>query len=650
MERIENHKIQMAILLLSELIIIGLLIMLGVKKELIVLMVLIILFNQILVIWTIFKYDQEKTKRDIKLQKVVGKEIKEALDFGEVGIIIYDEDNVVTWYNDFMADRGLDLLGKKITAWHPQIVNILVDEIDVVVLEFKDITYRVEKQPDSSVLFLKDVTKEEKLKAINYNQKTIVGFFQLDNYLDVSQYEDEAMVSDMSIALRKPIYEWGESYGFAVRRVRSDRFVAYLNEEIFQKVLVDKFTILDTIRKNAEQLGVSVTLSMGFAKGDQTLLEKDRMAVKMLELAQSRGGDQVVVKCNNDDAKYYGGNKEATEKNSKVRVGVMVGTIKNAIKEAENVFIVGHKNMDFDCMGSALAISRICESLDRKAYIVSESGGIEETCLRVLNSNIDKLNKRHAFISDDKACEKIGEKDLVIAVDFHNPEHCNSPKTLGESNRVIVIDHHRRTENSISKPLLIYIETSVSSASEMLCEFIQYLPSKFDLGKIEAMFLYLGILIDSNKFKVRTGSRTFEACAVLKDNGLDINVAEEAIRDDYEEFELKNEIAYFGKRFNKEIIVSVLDNDKIYTRTEISKGADYLLTIKGIEASFVVAKTNEKTIAISARSKGKINVQSIMEAIGGGGHFTAAAFQTENDEIKVVAENLVKSIEKRIAD
>lgn len=644
MNRIENHKVQIAILLLCQVVAIALLFHLGIKKENLIIIGCFTIFNIILVIWTIHKYDQEKTKRDIKLQKIVGKEVKEALEYGKVGIIIYNEDHIVNWYNDFLADRGFDFMDKKITTWHPQILKILIDEIDVGIIESDGYIYRVEKQDGSQTLFVQDVTQEETLKRENHNQKTIVGFFQLDNYLEVSQYEDEAMVSDMSIALRKPIYEWGENYGFAVRRVRSDRFVAYLNEEIFEKVLADKFTILETIRKNAEELGVSVTLSMGFAKGDKTMLEKDRTAVKMLELAQSRGGDQVVVKHNNEDAKYYGGKKEATEKNSKVRVGVMVGVIKSAIKEADNVYIVGHSNMDYDCMASSLLMSRICKSQGTPVYIVSESGGIEESCKELLDTNIKSLKERHNFITDEEASQKIKKNDLVIAVDFHNPTHCNAPMLLEKCNKVIIIDHHRKTEKTIDNPLLIYTETSASSASEMIIEFIPFMNSKFELGKIEALFLYLGILIDSNKFKVRTGGRTFEACAILKDNGLDINKAEEAIRDEYDDFGTKNEIAYLSKKIMNDIVISVLDNNKIYTRTDISKGADYLLTVKGMEASFVVAKVSEDDIAISARSKGYINVQKIMEMIGGGGHFTAAAYQTNELNIEELAEKLKTSI------
>lgn len=650
MNRIENHKVQMAILILCQGVTLALLYNLGMKKESLIVIGCFILFNVGLVIWTIYKYDQEKVKRDIRLQKIVGKECKEALDYGKVGIIIYNEDYIVNWYNDFLADRGFDFMDKKITTWHPQILQILIDEIDVGIIEYDGYIYRVEKQENSQTLFVQDVTKEETLKETNHNQKTIVGFFQLDNYLEVSQYEDEAMVSDMSIALRKPVYEWGESYGFAVRRVRSDRFVAYLNEEIFEKVLADKFTILETIRKNAEELGVSVTLSMGFAKGDKTMLEKDRTAVKMLELAQSRGGDQVVVKHNNEDAKYYGGKKEAAEKNSKVRVGVMTGVIKSAIKEAKNVYIVGHSNMDYDCMASSLLISRICKSQNVKSYIVSETGGIEENCQNLLNENINILKERHNFISDDEAASKIKNNDLIIAVDFHNPTHCNAQKLLAKGNKVIVIDHHRKTERTIDNPLLIYTETSASSASEMIIEFIPFMNSRFELGKVEALFLYLGILVDSNKFKVRTGGRTFEACAILKENGLDINKAEEAIRDEYDDFEIKNEIAYLNKKITDNIVVSVLDNDKLYTRTDISKGADYLLTVKGMEASFVVAKTVEDTVAISARSKGEINVQKIMEEIGGGGHFTAAAYQTKEFGINELAEKLKTIILNHVSE
>ena len=646
MEKLENFKLQLAILLASELVILGLLLVLGIDILFVIMMFLVILFNVVLVSWTIIRYDREKKSNDEYISRVLEMDATDAFAFGQVGIIVYDENLVVKWHNEFLAERGLDIIGKKISTWHPKINELFVGDVDEVVIEHNGFWYEITQKEDSTTLFVKDISNYETVKTLYDRTRTVLGLIQLDNYTEVSLYEDETINSQMNVNLRQPVIDWAKGHGIAIRRLKSDRFYVVLNEEIFSEIKKEKFSILNTIRTNSENMGLNITLSMAITHGIKTISELDEELFELMELIQNRGGDQVAVRFNDEDVKFYGGNSEAAEKKSRVRVRVMAKAIYDALKETKNVFIVGHKNMDFDCMGSNLLLSRIAQGYDKNVYIVSESGGIEEQCLEAMKLFADEFNSRHKFISDADAAKMIKKDDLVIAADFHNPDHCNAPITLEKANKVILIDHHRRSDKCIDKPLFIYTETSASSVCELVSEFIPYLSHKVNISEKEATIAYLGILIDTNRFKARTGSRTFEACAALRAFGVDPNEAEDLIKEDIKEFEEKSAIMRYEKVVFDNMMIAPVLRKEFVTRTNMSKCADELLHVKGIEASFVIGYTGENKVAISARSKGKVNVQKIMEAMNGGGHFTAAALLRENTTVEAIEEELISTISK----
>lgn len=649
MDKLENFKLQLAILLICEILILGLLFILGVSTSVLMMLAVAVAFNGFLVIWVMIRYDQEKKNRDQNLARILGSDAKDALLVGEVGILVYDDNLEVTWFNDFLAQRGLNLIGKKVSSWNPAINDLFVDKADSITFQDGDYVYEITRKENSTTLYVKDVTDYEKLKKSSYDERTILGLIQLDNYDEVSQYEDEAMVAQLSMSIRQPIFDWAKENGIVIRRIKSDRFFMVLNEEIYQKILNDKFSLLNTIRRNSEEMGVNVTMSMALSRGNKPLNEMDETLIQLMELTQNRGGDQVAVKLDDAEAKFYGGNSEASEKRSRVRVRVMAKAIKDAILEADNVFIVGHKNMDFDCMGANLLLSRIAQGYEKKAYIVSESGGVEEQCFEAMHQYDAVMSERHQFISDAEAVRMIKGNDLVIAADFHNPDHCNAPSVLAQATKVILIDHHRRSDQFIDNPLLVYVETSASSVSELITELLAYLSHKVNINAQEATIAYLGVLIDSNRFKARTGARTFEACAMLRTLGVDPNEAEDLIKENIQEFEEKSAIMRYGHVvFNNMMIAPV--KKSIVSRTMMSKCADTMLSIKGIEASFVIGYTKENTVAVSARSKGSVNVQTLMEAMNGGGHFSAAALQRENTSVEEIEAELMTTIQKSIQE
>lgn len=649
MERLENFKVQVGIIIIAQIIAL-IVLYLAQFTQLAIALLIFLAINITLIVWIMYRYQDDKVNRDIDISRILGTDAKDALVFGEVGIITYDEQYIATWVNDFLDARRIDIRGKKVTSWIPEINELFQGDVDTILGADDDYIYEITRKDHGQVLYVRDVTQLQTMREAYGREQIVVGLLQLDNYMEIQQYEDEAKMALINTNLRQPLIHWATTYGMFIRRLRSDRFLVMLNEEIFAKAVKDRFAILNQIRQAADDIDVSITLSMAFARGTSDYALMDTMVNDLLELAQSRGGDQVAVKRFGENVKYFGGNSEAQEKRSKVRVRVMAQAIKEAITDADRIFIVGHKIMDFDCMGSALCVDRICSAYGKKGYIVSQSGGIEDQLSHALDTYHQKLNERHTFISDNEAMRMLKSNDLVIAVDHNSPDQCGAPLTLAGSDKVMVIDHHRRSENFMVSPLLVYIESSASSVSELVTELLPYQSNRVDISLEEATLMYLGILVDTNRFKMRTGSRTFEAAAQLKKLNVDPIEAENMLKETFEDFEAKTNILKFAQAYGHNMIISAVEHTEIISRTLMSQSADALLNVKGIEASFVIAKTAENSVAISARSKGVINVQVLMEKMNGGGHFSAAALQRENETVQQVKEELMNTIDAYIKE
>lgn len=628
MKFIDQIKVQVGVVLLMEVIALAMVFYLGLV-ELAIAITIFLFINIVLVLWIVYTIEKNKEEQDIEIEKILGNDTIEALDFGKIGIVIYNDNFEVTWTNEYLINQDIHLIGKKVTSFMSEISGLFQGEVDIVQGERDGKIYEATRNENGNVLFIKDITRLAKITKKYEEDSTVVGIAHLDNYMDISSFEDEAKMALINSTLRQPIIDWAMKYNILIRRLRSDRFILVLNEKTYASILENKFEILNETRKKAQELEVNITLSMAFARGSDDLNELDDMANDLIELAQSRGGDQVAEKRYGFDVKYYGGNSEAVSKRSRVRVRVMAQAIKEAIMDSNQIFISGHKEMDFDCMGANLALSRIAAACGKKVYIVSKSGGIEKYLQEALDTYGEALDLRHTFITDEEACKLKKKKDLMIVVDYHNPAHSNAPKLLEMMERIIVIDHHRRTENYITKPLLVYIESGASSSCELITEFMPYM-NDVKLNEIEATIMYLGILVDTNRFKMRTGFRTFEAAAQLKKLGVDAISAEDLLKENYDDFEAKASIFKYSEVYGEDMVIACVDSEEILSRTIMSMSADALLAIKGMEASFVLARTSDEEVAISARSKGNINVQRIMEEMQGGGHFSAAAMQRKD--------------------
>lgn len=569
-------------------------------------------------------------KTEVDISRVLGKDAKEALSFGNVGIITYDDNYIVTWCSSFFTDRKIDLVGKKVTSWIPEVRKIYDEVVDEVYGRNDGSIYQIIRKNDSGLLYVKDVTEFIDLKEKYDNEQIVVGIMTLDNYIEYQSYEQEEIISKINTNLRAPLVRWANEHEMMVRRLRSDRFVMVLDQKILKQIRSENFDILQKIKDEANRMDVSITLSMAFAYGSSNLKELDNVVNELLELCQSRGGDQAAIKKVGGQVEYIGGNSETSSTRSKVRVRIMAGSIQNAIRECPNVYIVGHKNSDFDCMGAALAMSSWIKTIkSSRPYIVLKGVSRDKQLQECMDRYKEILNARHTFLTPEQAAEKINpEKDLVIMVDHGVPAMSSGDVFLERCKKIVVLDHHRRGDTFVKNAMLTYVESGASSTCELITELIQNIPDTVPIYEAEATVMYLGILVDTNRFKMHSDTRTFEAVAVLRSWGANPGVAEQVLKEDYDSFTIKNEYISRAKRLNGRFVIDCIEDD-VLDRTMLAQISQQLLSIKGSQATFTIAQVSRDPLqsAISARSDGTFNVQRVMEKMNGGGHFAAAAVQ-----------------------
>lgn len=598
-------------------------------------------------IYLIISYEKEKHDRLIGVSRVLGNDAKEAMLYGELGLIIYDDNYVTTWTSELFEERKIDLIGEKLTRSIEGIEVLFNGKTDTGLFTIADRQYRISRSDSNRVLYVRDVSELSNMQKKYEAGKLVLGLIHLDNYNETVQYEDEQKIAYINTNVRQKVVEWCKQFDAIVRRLRSDRFLVILSENNFRKMQAEKFTILEDVKSEAEKLEVNVSASMAFAYGSENFPELDEMVNSLLELVLSRGGDQVAVRESGSDVRFYGTSSESGEKTSKVKARVTAQTLKDIINESNMVFIVPHREADYDAVGSCLAVSKMVQAFGKAAYVVLKGITVESGAREVIEQNLEEILSNHSIVSEQDALGMMDRDSLVVVCDHHSLDLTSAARLVEEAKRVVVIDHHRRKTETNVNAMMIYNEPSSSSAVEMVCEMIQYLPEKIEFTTFEASFLYTGILVDTDGFRSRCSSRTFEVCAYLKKSGADITRANDWLKETIEQFETKTKILKYSEIVNGNIIMACLpEKDGLISRTMVAIVANYALSIKNIDAAFVVAQIDENTWACSGRSNGAVNVQLILEEMGGGGHFAAAGLQRKNSSTKALREELIKSIEK----
>lgn len=614
-------------------------------KQSVVSAILVLIVEGILVYEIISQFEDAFEEQSNGVRNVLGTTAEEAFLRGEVGLVMYDDDYIVTWMSELFQNRKIDRVGEKILSWIPEADDLIAGNSDEATVTLDEKTYRISRKEDAQVLIFKDVTKVVTLQKKCDDQMLVVGLASFDNYEESVQFEDETDATNISASVRAPLAEYCNAHGVLMKRLNNSKYLLILNEKAFTSLINDHFSILSKIRKVSLKLDVSITLSMAFAMGSNDFAELDEMTANLMELAQTRGGDQVAVQAVGGDIKFYGGSSEASEKRSRVRVRVMSHALRDLIMKSTNVIICGHKTADFDCIASAIGLSRMVSALNKPVSIIAKTGGIEEKLAEAMKENESALKKDVNFITDSEALNQLQDRTLVIMTDHHSIKQSNGAKVLERAKRIAVIDHHRRATDIGVKPVLVYIEAGASSACELVTEMIPYISNRTDINELEATFMLTGMVVDTQRFRVRTGTRTYEAAAVLRDLGADITLSNTWLKDTFDEFAIKSEVARGAHRYDNGVVIAGVDN-KVLTRSLMSQVADSLLNLQGVKAAFVIANSSENETCISARSAGKINVQMIMENMGGGGHMTAAAVQRSKTNVSQMKTDLIRAIDE----
>jgi len=593
----------------------------------------------------IMAYDGTRRERIIDTTRIIGNDSKEAMIYAQAGIVIYDETNMITWASEFFDERGLVMIGEKVTKAIPGSDVILNGEADSCTITINDHTYEAVKSQNSPAFYIREITELSELKEQYRDESIVLGMVYLDNYDETIQYEDEQKIAMINTNIRQKAVEWGRSYGAVVRRIRSDRFVLIANRKILDAMIASRFNILEIIKSEADNLDVAISASMAFAYGTADLLELDSMINDLLELVLARGGDQVVVKQYGQEVHFYGSSSEASEKTSKVRARVMAQTLRGIIKDSDKVFIVPHKDADYDAIGSCLGVSKIVQALGKPAYCVFNGITIESSAEDVLRENADELAENHKLVNEIEALESITTNSLLIVCDHHSADQTAAPKLVSSAERIAIIDHHRRKTESNILAMMIYNEPSSSSAVELVSELIQYEPVKVELSVFETTFMYTGILVDTDGFRSRCSGRTFEVCAFLRKEGADIAMANDWLKETMEQAEAKTTAMKYSELINGNILVAALpEKEGSISRAMVAQIANYMLSIKSVDASFVISAGDEETTIVSGRSNGSVNVQIILEKLGGGGHLSAAGLQRKNSSVAELRSELLNSI------
>ena len=566
-----------------------------------------------------------------------------------IGMIVLDEDNHIEWMNQFVSEHiETNVISENVNEVFPNILKQL-EKVQEVEIENNNYYYHVRYSEHEHCLYFFDITETVHTNELYEDSKPIIATLFLDNYDEITQNMNDTQRSEINSMVTRVISRWAQEYNIYFKRYNSDQFVAYLNQKILEELEDSNFDILSQLREKSVGYRAQLTLSIGVGEGTENLIDLGDLSQSGLDLALGRGGDQVAIKNMNGNVRFYGGKTDPMEKRTRVRARVISHALKDILTEGDKVIIMGHQRPDLDAVGAAIGVSRFASMNNLEAFIVLNDSDIDPTLRRVMDEIDKKPELKERFVTSDEAWDMMTSKTTVVVVDTHKPEMVLDENVLNKANRKVVIDHHRRGESFISNPLLVYMEPYASSTAELVTELLEYQPTEQRLTRLESTVMYAGIIVDTRNFTLRTGSRTFDAASYLRAHGADTILTQHFLKDDVDTYINRSELMRTVKIQDQGVAIAHGSDDKIYHPVTVAQAADELLSLEGIEASYVVAKREDNLIGISARSLGSINVQLTMEALGGGGHLTNAATQIKDVTIDEAIEQLQQAITEQMS-
>ena len=519
---------------------------------------------------------------------------------------------------------------------------------DGITVRYKDSVYKVfARIPDENeakeltLLFFKNITDITALETEKKLSQPVVILFMVDGYEELISGCLESEKAHVSVQIDKLLEDFAGQTTGVLRKNASDRFIAVIEERHLQEILRNKVEILDKAREIFVNDRLNVTMSIGIGRTGKTLKESEQFARQALEMALGRGGDQAAVKTDNG-FEFYGGVSKGVERHTKVKTRIIANSLLELVDNADKIFIMGHKYSDLDSVGSSVGLTCAIRNLGKSAWAVCD---YSTSLAKVLIDRFPHVDgEEPLFTEPADAMEELTDNSLLIICDTHNPLIIESKELYEKAKKIVVIDHHRKMVNYIDNAVIFHHEPYASSASEMVTELIQYFGEAGKLRAVQAECLLAGIMLDTKNFVMKTGVRTFEAAAVLRKMGADTITVKKMFSSSIDSYKRKTQIVAEAEIYRK-CAIAPCDFYADDLRIVAPQAADELLTIKNVDASFVLFKTMSNEISISARSMGNLNVQLIMEALGGGGHQTMAGAQLKDVTVNEVLDTLKKSID-----
>ena len=602
-------------------------------------------------------YILQKKKSLEQMERYISKltnRIKDSSEKGinkfPIGIIVIDENKNIEWANNFIYKniKVEEIKGLNILELMPEISELFDLETPVDnQFEIFGKFYKVNYQKDSGYIYFFDITESKVVMQRFRDTRPINLNLSLDNYEDVYDSLEDEVASRLDATVVVTLTDWAKKNSIYLKRIDDDRFIGLLNVKDLKKIEKEKFQILDTIRNLKEEFDAPITLSIGVGMGTDFLPELGELAKSSLDLALGRGGDQVAMKDVDGTIRFYGGKTNPQEKRTRIKARVVSNALADIVSDSDKIIVMGHKRPDFDAVGACVGIYTFSKIVGKECYIILNDSDRDETIQKVMfeiDNSDEQLSK--VFVDSDEAWELMTPQTTLIVVDTSDASRVIDAAILSKANRKVIIDHHRRGEDIITNPLLTYIEPYASSSSELIAELIEYQTKIEKITPIAATIMLGGIVVDTQNFSIRTGSRTFDAAAYLRSNGADPTRVKTILKEPFENFMNRVEIINNSIQKTPEIIMAKAPEDKYYTNVMLAQSADLLLTLKGIECSFAIGYLEEGKVGISARSLGNINVQLIMEELGGGGHLANAATQIEGINLDEALDRLNDAIDK----
>lgn len=567
-----------------------------------------------------------------------------------IGMLLLDSDGEIQWINPYLQkyfDKK-DLLGfslKQVDKELDQTVSQLKPNEEKVIY-WKEKYFQTVFHSDIGMLYMMDITEYAVIKETYLDERPVFGQIFVDNFAEVSQSLTDRKKSNLNNFVTNQLTSWANHNNIYLKRVDTDRFVAFLDKKILSRLEKDRFDIIDKIRETTAQQNTPLTVSMGFSYADSTenVMNYDEIAShaqENLDLALGRGGDQVVVRSKNEETRFYGGKSNPLEKRTRVRSRMVSQALENMMASATQIIIMGHQYPDMDCVGGCLGIRRIAKMHGKTSWIVTNPDQYSHDIKKLMAVIKEDEELSSSIVTPEMAEALLTPETLVIIVDVSKPSLTASPVIVEKANQLVIIDHHRRGQEFPANPDLVYIEPYASSAGELITELLEYQSNEEEQIKtIEATTLLAGIIVDTRNFTLRTGSRTFDTASYLKSVGADTILIQRLLKENVDTYLMRSHLLNSLEILPNNIGIVHGEETFVYPTVVAAQTADMMLSMENIDASFVVTRRNDGRVGISARSLGNKNVQRVMEKMGGGGHLSNAATQLTDMSIEEAIEQL----------